>query len=114
MLLKDFFPNTDINFEKMIRGGGEFGFEFLLRTGKFKRVDGESPVFPRICKLAGHFVVVDAVDDANIYFRDPFDAVVKSISFAMVSDAKKELGMEENYNPYAEEEMVVSGVALIL
>lgn len=113
MLMKDFYPERDINFKRMITGGGEFGFDFLLHSGNFKHVDGDSDVFPRICKIIGHFIVVDAVDNEQIYFRDPIDATVRCISFDMVSYAKKSLGLDVNFNPFEEDRLVISGVALI-
>lgn len=85
MLLLDASHGTrDIDWENVDGGGGQFGCDFLLEDERFVPVDGSSPVYPRICKILGHFIVVDCVDAQYIYFRDPWTATVRRILVALV------------------------------
>jgi hypothetical protein len=48
-------------------------------------------VYPRICEIRGHFIVVDCVDVEYIYFRDPRTATARRVSFESVLAAENEL-----------------------
>ena len=88
MIEQDFNPH-DINYKTLgSRSRGEFDFAFILEDDTWRPAENETD-YPRVCKIAGHFVVVDALCDGMVYFRDPWDATVRKISHELLKEVSE-------------------------
>lgn len=81
MIEQDFRPRDRIYYDILYVSPGEnAGFGIFLKDDAWRKTRGAED-YPRICQIQGHYIVVDALLDDIVYFRDPWNATVRNIRY---------------------------------